>query len=131
MIATHSATDLIIGFLGLYMVAAAAGLLAREQNAARIMDELTARPGLRYVTGVFVFTVGALIVSVHNLWSTPLEILASLFGWLALAEGIVLIVAGRSFLGRLALILRHPVLVRVYMAGVLVLGLALLVVGFG
>jgi len=130
MIEHYSATDLIVGFFGLYLAAVSAAALMRRQMFAAIMADLREAAGLRYLAGVVAFALGALLVSVHALWSTPLQIVASLIGWLALAEGVLLIVAGRSVL-RVGEPLRlHPRPIRIAMIGFLALGVLLAGLGF-
>lgn len=70
------------------------------------------------------------VVSVQNLWASPLQILASLLGWVALAEGVPLIVAGRSFLRSVDVMFRNLRAIRIYMAVVLALGLVLVFLAF-
>lgn len=131
MIALYSTTELIVGFLGLYMVAAGASMLGNSPRVEAILADLKESAGLRYISGVVVFAIGAFIVSVHNLWASPLQILASFLGWAALAEGVLLIAAGRSFLRSFDAMLRHPRFIRIYLATVLVLGVVLVFVAFG
>lgn len=125
MITFYSTTELIVGFLGLYMVAAGLSLLGDTEKVEALMTDLRDSAGLRYMSGVVVFAIGAFVVSVHNLWASPLQVLASLLGWAALAEGVLLIASGRSFLRSLDTMLRHPRIIRIYMAVVLVLGIVL------
>lgn len=65
-----------------------------------------------------------------KLWASPLQILASLLGWVALAEGVLLIVAGRSFLRSVDVMFRNLRAIRIYMAVVLALGLVLVFPAF-
>ena len=113
MITFYSKTELIVGFLGLYMVAAGLSMLGKAKKIEAIMVDLKEGVGLRYLTGVFVFAIGAFVVSVHSLWASPLQILASLLGWAALAEGMLLIAAGRSFLRSFDATVRHPRFIRI------------------
>ncbi len=130
MITFYSTTELIVGFLGLYMVAAGLSMMGNAKKIETIMADLKDSAGLRYMSGVFVFAIGAFVVSVHSLWASPLQVLASLLGWGALAEGVLLIAAGRSFLRSFDAIFRHPRFIRIYMAVVLALGVMLVFLAF-
>lgn len=77
--------------MGVYMIAGGlSGLLSRERWRG-ILDEFMARPGLTYMSGVFVFVLGVVIIMAHNVWTDPLAIVVSLIGWVAAIEGLVLI----------------------------------------
>ncbi len=102
MFAALSTTQQITVFLGIYTLLAGVGLLAGQFKFDQVLAELRDQAALRYFISVFVFTIGAFIVSVHNLWSSPLEILASLFGWAALIEGALFAAFSRSLMAGFA-----------------------------
>jgi len=99
MIETLSVTQILAVFIGLYMVAAGIGFLTGRGSYATLIDELRDNTALGYVTGAFVFALGAAMVAVHNLWTGPLAIVVSLVGWGALIEGVLLLAIRRTFLG--------------------------------
>jgi len=66
MITHYSTTELIVGFLGLYTVAAGLGMLGNARMAEAIMTDLEDIAGLCHMSGVFVFAIGAFVVSVQN-----------------------------------------------------------------
>ncbi len=99
MIETLSTTQILAVFIGLYMVAAGIGLLTGRGSYATVIDDLRDNTALGYVTSVFVFVLGAVMVAVHNLWTDPLSIVVSLFGWGALIEGVLMLAIRRPFLG--------------------------------
>jgi hypothetical protein len=99
MIETLSVTQILAVFIGLYMVAAGIGFLTGRGSYATLIDELRDNTALGYVTGAFVFALGAAMVAVHNLWTGPLEIVVSLVGWGALIEGVLMLAIRRTFLG--------------------------------
>ncbi len=99
MIETLSVTQILAVFIGLYMVAAGIGFLTGRGSYASLIDELRDNTALGYVTGAFVFALGAAMVAVHNLWTGPLAIVVSLVGWGALIEGVLMLAIRRTFLG--------------------------------
>ena len=99
MIETLSVTQILAVFIGLYMVAAGIGFLTGRGSYATLIDELRDNTALGYVTGAFVFALGAAMVAVHNLWTGPLAIVVSLVGWGALIEGVLMLAIRRTFLG--------------------------------
>ncbi len=76
---------------GVYMVAGGlSGLIDRNRWTA-IMDGFRANPALTYISGAVVFGFGATLVAVHNIWTDPLSVVITIFGWAAAIEGILLI----------------------------------------
>ena len=57
------------------------------QNAGEIRQNAFAF----YLGGLIAFAIGAVIVSLHNDFSGPLAIFISLIGWVALAEGVIML----------------------------------------
>ncbi len=98
MLETLSITEMLAAFIGLYMVAAGTGLLTDRDGYATVIGDLRENTALGIVTSLFVFVLGAVIVVLHNVWTDPLTILVSLFGWGALIEGLVMLAFRRPFL---------------------------------
>ena len=97
MLATLTMTELLALFIGLYCVAAGIGLVTDWKSFKTILDELNDYALTGFLTGIFTFTLGALIVSLHNDWSNVLSIIVSLMGWGALIEGFLLLAFRRRF----------------------------------
>ena len=92
MIATTAAvTAWLSSLLGAYLLAGGMGAVLRGEFWPEILDEFERSPGLVAVTGAVAFAIGALIVSFHNVWTSPAAILVSLAGWIACAEGLALL----------------------------------------
>ena len=77
--------------LGAYLIAGGIGALAHGRDWPEIVAEFERSPALVAVTGAVAFAVGAVIVSVHNQWTSPAAIIVSLAGWWAVVEGLVLV----------------------------------------
>ncbi|MFP3944566.1 MAG: DUF2065 domain-containing protein [Alphaproteobacteria bacterium] len=95
-------TEILARIFGLYMIAAGIGVLFSRSLFSRMLDELRGGVTLAYLSGVLAFAVGAVTVSLHNDWAGPPAAVISLIGWLALAEGTLLLAAPRPFLNALA-----------------------------
>ena len=129
MIETLSVTQILAVFIGLYMVAAGIGLLTDRNGYATLIDDLRENAALGYVTGVFVFALGAAMVAVHNLWTGSLAIVVSLFGWGTLVEGVLLLAIRRPSLSLAKVIPFTPATMVPYGIAVIVLGAVLLYAG--
>ncbi|MEQ8936683.1 MAG: DUF2065 family protein [Amphiplicatus sp.] len=114
--------------MGVYMIAAGiSGFIAPERWRV-ILDQLRADAALTYIAGAFVFALGVAIVIAHNIWTDPLSVVVSLFGWAALIEGIVLIVMPKPLLDFSGSLLR-PGSTKIFAAASLILGAVLLIAG--
>lgn len=92
-------TDYLALLFGIYMIAAAAGMLRRPQMVDAIMRGLKDNDLLAFILGIFILAVGGAIVGVHNRWDTPLEFVVSLIGWAALVEGFLMLLAHDLYIG--------------------------------
>ena len=129
MIETLSTTQILAVFIGLYMVAAGIGFLTGRGSYATLIDELRDNTALGYVTGAFVFALGAAMVAVHNLWTGPLAIVVSLVGWGALVEGVLMLAIRRTFLGLVKVVPLTPATLVPCGIAAIVLGAVLAIAG--
>lgn len=77
--------------IGLYLIVIGISGLAGPQRWRAVMDDLERSPGLVMAFGFPVFLVGAALILIHSIWRDPLSILVSLIGYVALAEGALLL----------------------------------------
>ena len=81
-------------FLGLYILAACVSELRAPDGWAQMLASFEASPALTFVTGVFTFTLGAVIYLVTP-WNAEdwLSIVVSVIGGVAIAKGLFFIAA--------------------------------------
>ena len=91
MFADATLTETLARFFGLYMLAAGIGVALNSDNMLKIVEEMRQSAFAFYLGGLIAFAIGAVIVSVHNDFSGPLAIFISLIGWVALAEGVIML----------------------------------------
>lgn len=86
-------------FMGLYALAAAVGELRAPGGWAAMVDDLAQRAGLRFLTGVFVLTLGAALYLVSP-WRPGdwLSVVVSVIGGVCVVEGLLILAAGDRFL---------------------------------
>lgn len=129
MVTTSTSLTLsLASAIGVYFVAGGlSGLLARKRWAA-ILDGFRDNAALSYISGVFVFALGAAMVMAHNIWTDPLAIFVTLIGWAAALEGVVLIAFPEPLLKWSATFLR-PGAVKIWAIAIIIIGAML--VGLG
>ena len=88
----------LLVLIGLYeLTAGVAGLTGRIDWRA-MTDEFVRSPSLSFVTGFMVFALGGAMVMNHHHWTDPLAVIVSLISWIALVEGLLIMVAARPIL---------------------------------
>ena len=90
----------ILLFVGLYSLAAAVGELRLPGTWAKMLADFERGPGLRFVTGFFVLSLGAAVYLV-NPWRPDdwMAVAVSVLGGLMVAEGALILAMGDRFLG--------------------------------
>ena len=88
----------LLVLIGLYELAAGiAGLTGRIDWQA-MTDEFVRSPSLSFVTGFMVFAIGGVMIMNHHHWTDLLAIIVSAVGWIALVEGILMMIASKPLL---------------------------------
>lgn len=91
-------TLLLTQILGVYMVIGGLSGIFYPARMQKALSEMTRSYILPYFDGALALLVGLLIVLNHNLWSSANEIIISLFGWIAVIEGTVLMLLPHNFI---------------------------------
>jgi len=88
----------LLVLIGLYeLTAGIAGLTGRIDWRA-MTDEFVRSPSLSFVTGFMVFALGGVMIMNHHHWTDPLAIIVSAVSWIALAEGVLMMLAAKPLL---------------------------------
>ncbi len=105
------------------------GMILNRAHYEKLYRALIESPALIYISGIIALLFGFLIVSIHNIWDVQWTLFITIFGWLALIKGIVilaapklLIITAQFFLGK-----RHFMV----WEGVFALALGLVMAYFG
>ena len=91
MFADATLTEILARIFGLYMLAAGIRIALNSADMSTMLEEMRQSAFAFYLGGLIAFAIGATIVSVHNDFSGPLAILITLIGWVALAEGVIML----------------------------------------
>lgn len=93
-----AATNILAALIGLYFICGGVAMLNDRKAMASMMQSLIDQPVLGYLGGVMAFAIGGTILAVHSLWTGWLASFVTVVGWVALAEGVLLIAARARFL---------------------------------
>ncbi len=130
MLENLTTAQFLAGLIGLYFLAAGAGLLSERNSFSGLLKELNTQPMLGYFGGIIAFAIGGAIVGIHNDWSSLLSGFVSLVGWISLTEGVLMLACRKWYLGLFTRIALSPGLVTVFGLGTLIIGVALIATVF-
>lgn len=114
--------------IGLYMLIQGITLFLRASDLKGIAKEFMHSPLMQIFGGSMAVIAGLLIVMNHNVWDTYWQSFISLFGWLALLKGVMLLWAPELMRDVMEMFER-PAAMRV--ASLTVYTIAILMLAFG
>lgn len=91
MLETMTLTEVLAVLMGTYFLLVGIGLFLNSDIYPRLVTEMRESISIGYIAAVLTYALGAVLVAIHNDWSNGLAMLVSLFAWLTLIKGIVLL----------------------------------------
>ena len=88
----------LLVLIGLYELTAGLAGLTRRIDWQAMTDEFERSTALSFVTGFMVFAIGGVMIMNHHHWTDLLAIVVSAVGWIALVEGIVMMLFAKPLL---------------------------------
>ena len=116
--------------MGVYLLVTGVGVLLNPERMRRAMKEAMRSYLLPYFDGAIALIVGLLIVLSHNLWDSLLETLVSLVGWIAVVEGILMMLLPQKTISRMMEAFMGAQMARLMGVASVVLGLYFVYQGF-
>ena len=101
MFETFTITQTFSVFLGLYLLSIGVGILLERDTMQTIIQQFSDSAALTFIGGILAFLVGAIIVSLHQDYSSTHGTVVSIIGWMILVKG-VLILSFRGLFLRIA-----------------------------
>lgn len=83
------ASILIAKFMGPVMLATSFAMLVNRPNMRAIFEDFLDSPGLIFTAGFLALVLGLAIVIFHNHWVAGWPVIITVYGWIALAAGVV------------------------------------------
>lgn len=117
--------------MGVYFLVAGIGALLNPARMRSAVQEARRSYLLPYFDGAIALIVGLLVVAVHNVWDGGLmKTLVTLVGWLAIAEGLLMLLLPQKTISGMLESLMGAHVGRVMAVVVLLLGLYFVYQGF-
>ncbi|MBW2977959.1 hypothetical protein KY331_03885 [Candidatus Woesearchaeota archaeon] len=73
------------------------GMLINPSYYQKAMDDMLKNNAVLYLGGIMAAVAGLLIVTYHNIWEYSWVVVITIFGWLALLKGFMLLVFPQHF----------------------------------
>lgn len=125
-------TTLVLArILGGYMVITGVALLIHRDMAKELIERLKIDSPLTFTMAILALVMGLVIVSIHNVWTGPVSIVISVIGWLAVIEGLGIMVLRQRYIALVAPLVRPAGAVVAWSVAAILLGLWLLWAGLG
>jgi len=84
-------TLIITQILGtIFIVLGLAMVVNKKYTAAAVQDMMQIK-GLLWLCGFMATAMGAIMIAVHNVWTTGLPLLITVMGWMALVKGLFIL----------------------------------------
>lgn len=80
---------LIAKFIGPVMLVAALSGLLNSKRIMAIFEDFIESPALIFIAGVMTLVMGLTLVIFHNSWVADWTVIITIFGWIAIAGGIM------------------------------------------
>jgi hypothetical protein len=78
--------------LGIFFIVMGAAMVVNGKETAVILEEAAQNKGYLWMWGLLALLIGAVMVSLNNLWTSGLPLAITVLGWLALAKGAFILV---------------------------------------
>ena len=103
--------------------------MMNRKVAMAAMEEMMRNEGTLWLWGFFALAMGAIMVVLNNFWTSGLELVITIIGWLALIKGIVIMLFPSAMLTFYKRIIKDELLMWIGLVA-LILGIVLLYLGF-
>jgi len=120
----------IFQIIGGAYAAAGLGIIVNTDFYEKLTDGFMDNPAVVFVSAIMVSILGFLLVTFHNVWVTDWPVIITVFGYLALIKGIIMLAFPRAYIAiskKIEKKIRH---LRFYAVLIFIIGLGLMYLGF-
>ncbi len=111
-------------------LAVGVGLLVNPGFYRKMFSDFVENSAILYIGGVMALVVGMLIVMFHNTWTKDWSVIITVFGWLALIKGVVILVLPKAMVSLAKAIMENATFMKVEALIAIIAGLLFLYLGF-
>jgi len=86
----------IAQILGIFFVVAGLSMVANSKGTAAAIEASVENKGILWIWGILALLVGAVVVTLNNVWVGGLPILVTVIGWIAVIKGVFILIFPRA-----------------------------------
>lgn len=116
--------------IGLFSIVISLGILFNLRNYQKVMEDFIENAALIYLSGIFAFLFGLLVVLFHNVWVMRWPVIITIFGWSGIIKGFWLISLPNTVSKYMQVYLKKTVLLEIHLAVFLALGVIVTFFGY-
>ena len=120
----------IFQIFSLFYIVVGIGILINPGFYKKLFEDFVENAAVLYLGGAMALTVGYLILAFHNTWTKDLSVIITIFGWLALIKGIVILIQPKIMIALSRAILKNEGILKIEAIVIIILGLAFSFLGF-
>jgi hypothetical protein len=106
------------------------GILINPGFYKKLFDDFIENAAVMYLGGVMALTIGYLILAFHNTWTKDLSVIITIFGWLALIKGLLILIRPKIMIALSRAMIKNERFLKIEAVAVIILGLAFSFLGF-
>jgi len=120
----------IFQIFSLFYIIVGIGILINPGFYKKLFEDFIENAAVLYLGGAMALTIGYLILAFHNTWTKDLSVIITIFGWLALIKGIVILIRPKIMIALSKAILKNQNILKIEAIVIIILGLAFSFLGF-
>jgi len=120
----------IFQIFSLFYIVVGIGILINPGFYKKLFEDFIENAAVLYLGGAMALAIGYLILAFHNTWTKDLSVIITIFGWLALIKGIVILIRPKIIIALSKAILQKESILKIEAIAVIILGLIFSFLGF-
>lgn len=120
----------IFQIFSLVYIAVGIGIFINPDFYKKLFEDFIENAAVLYLGGITALVVGYLILAFHNTWTKDLSVIITIFGWLALIKGILILIQPKIIITLSKAMVQKKGILKIEAIVVIILGLAFAFLGF-
>jgi uncharacterized protein YjeT (DUF2065 family) len=120
----------IFQIFSLLYITVGIGILINPGFYKKLFEDFIENAAVMYLGGVMALAVGYLILAFHNTWTGGFSVIITIFGWLAMIKGLVILIRPKMMIALSRAIIQKEKILKIEAIAVIILGLAFSFLGF-
>ena len=120
----------IFQIFSLFYITVGVGILVNPGFYKKLFEDFIENAAVMYLGGIMALLVGYLILAFHNTWTGGFSVIITIFGWLAMIKGLVILIRPKIMIALSKAILQKENILKIEAVVIIILGLAFSFLGF-